>query len=253
MDHTDSNPDTGTTETRTCPRHGEYESVYYALGNGTWSECPECVQSLSMQNEFREQQLKVDIEGWLERADIPLRFKDATFENYVCRSERQRAICEQTKSYAENIRKHRKTGTSMIMTGDVGTGKTHLAIAVAKYAITQQHVAAKYTGLEKLLLRVKSTFGKGSSESQIGIINEMRSYSLLIIDEIGVQHKTDFERQVMFDVVNARYEDMKPTILISNLDIHTITECIGDRVVDRLRENGGISLVFKWDSHRRAS
>ncbi|WP_252495903.1 ATP-binding protein, partial [Escherichia coli] len=66
----------------------------------------------------------------------------------------------------------------------------------------------------------------------------------MVIDEVGAQHGTDFERQVLFQVVNGRYERLLPTILISNLSLVDIRRFIGDRVIDRLCDaNGEVVLL----------
>ena len=54
----------------------------------------------------------------------------------------------------------------------------------------------------------------------------------------------------VFDVINERYENLRPTIILSNLTTEEIRAYLGDRVYDRLRENGGKAFVFDWDSYR---
>ena len=75
-------------------------------------------------------------------------------------------------------------------------------------------------------------------------------YELLVLDEIGVQFGSDAEKLIMFDIINERYEAMRPTILISNLALSGLSEFVGDRIVDRMKENGGKLMVFDWESHR---
>ena len=70
------------------------------------------------------------------------------------------------------------------------------------------------------------------------------------VDEIGVQFGSDTEKMFIFEVLDGRYNKMKPTILISNLPISGIKECIGDRCIDRLREDGGKVIVFDFESQR---
>jgi hypothetical protein len=48
-----------------------------------------------------------------------------------------------------------------------------------------------------------------------------------------------------------RYEEMKPSLLVSNLTVDEIIDYLGDRVFDRMRENGGAVLAFNWTSHRQ--
>jgi hypothetical protein len=73
---------------------------------------------------------------------------------------------------------------------------------------------------------------------------------LLVLDEIGVQYGTETEQKILFRIIDLRYEEMKPTILISNLAIPAFTEFVGERVVDRMRENGGMLFAFDWESYR---
>ena len=68
---------------------------------------------------------------------------------------------------------------------------------------------------------------------------------LLILDEVGIQAGTENERNILFDVLNTRYADMRPTIVISNLKLVEITNYLGTRIIDRLSENGGQVVPFK--------
>ena len=74
---------------------------------------------------------------------------------------------------------------------------------------------------------------------------------LLILDEIGLQHGSEAEKIILFEILNERYMQCKPTILISNLDINDLKEYITERVIDRMREGGGQKIVFNWESNRR--
>jgi len=71
------------------------------------------------------------------------------------------------------------------------------------------------------------------------------------MDEVGVQFGSEFERQIMFDVLNERYEKRKPSILLSNIPPSELGTYLGDRVTDRLREDGGKMIAFDWESYRR--
>ena len=55
---------------------------------------------------------------------------------------------------------------------------------------------------------------------------------------------------MLFTLLNGRYEAMRPSIVISNLTVSEVSKYLGDRVYDRLRENGGGVLAFDWQSFR---
>ncbi|MBL1506063.1 ATP-binding protein, partial [Klebsiella pneumoniae] len=73
---------------------------------------------------------------------------------------------------------------------------------------------------------------------------------LLIIDEVGIQFGSKAEEMIMFEIINTRYERLKPTILISNLPKDELTQFIGERVIDRMNDGGGCTISFTWDSYR---
>lgn len=236
---------------RHCKRHGYYEVDF------AWMICPVCAEEARKQKELliRKQVRDYDADNWMrttmERGDIPNRFKDSSFENYQINTGAQEKAVKSLIRYASNLRDYTETGRSLILSGGVGTGKTHLAISTVRYAITSQKITARYTSFDRLMLRIKATFRKNADADIDGIVDELRRPDLLVIDEIGAQAATDFERLVMFQIINARYEDCKPNILISNLNIEQLGDCVGDRVIDRLRDNGGAIVLFEWDSHRR--
>jgi DNA replication protein DnaC len=75
---------------------------------------------------------------------------------------------------------------------------------------------------------------------------------LLILDEVGVTiGNATTRRAMLFDVLNARYGEMRPTILIGNLTAAEMEAYLGERIMDRLLEIGSAMVPFAWASHRR--
>ena len=83
-------------------------------------------------------------------------------------------------------------------------------------------------------------------------MDRLSKVGLLIIDEIGIQFGSDTEKLLISEIIDNRYQNLLPTVLISNLDLAGIKSCIGERSYDRLREDGGKVVAFNWDSHRGA-
>jgi len=102
----------------------------------------------------------------------------------------------------------------------------------------------------KAIRRVKDSWSTESGENESQAVRAFTLPDLLILDEVGIQAGTEFEKNILFDLLNARYERRKPTILISNLEIDEVREFLGERVFDRLREDGGEVIPFTWESHR---
>lgn len=253
-----------------CDQHGEFEAeVWKATGDWSRAECPDCKQEAAAAAEQEEAERKRRWEAeapareeqrWLERkrlvaakldaAGLPLRHRHKGFGDYQPQGDAAAKALVACHEYAESYQTNRRDGVSLILTGTAGTGKTHLACAIASHVIAGHLANALYAKAGDLLREVKSTYSKASKVTEDEVICRYASADLLIIDEVGVQFGTDAERVILFEIINARYERMLPTVLISNLALPALADMIGERVIDRMRENGGKALVFGWPSHR---
>lgn len=248
------------TELRICSAHGPYTAKKFY---GHWSMCEACFDA-KIKQEVAEDQAKIAVERQnlkiqqvLNRAGIPERFSDRSFDNYRVDTEDQGKRLAVCRSYAEKFPELVKRGQSMIFLGKTGTGKTHLAIAIAHQVIAQGYTAAFMT-VGDCLRRVRDTWKKNSEVSESSILDDLGRIDLLILDEVGVQYGTDAEKILLFDLLNRRYENRKPVIMLTNLPLEaaksgdpTIVDFLGERIIDRLRENGGKVLKFTWESYRR--
>jgi len=246
------------TEERTCSKHGAYTSTNF-IGEH-WTECPKCM--IKRRDAEAKEQIERDKQAALEReqrrwagkigsAAIPERFKDRTLDSYVAKTSGQQKALVFAKEYAQNFDQVIQTGRSAIFVGNVGTGKTHLAVGIA-LSIMQQQRSPVFVTVQRLIRRIKDSW-RTKEESESDVINAFASPDLLILDEVGVQFGSEFEKQILFDVLNERYEKLKPSILLSNIPKEQLTDYLGERVMDRLRENGGALIGFNWESHRRST
>ena len=106
-----------------------------------------------------------------------------------------------------------------------------------------------YSTVPELIRAVRDTWRKESKFSTTQVIESMRSMDLLVIDEVGVQTGTDGEQVILYDILDGRYRDCMPTVMVTDLDGKAMRQAIGDRLYDRLRETSR-RVLFDWDSHR---
>ena len=112
------------------------------------------------------------------------------------------------------------------------------------------------------IIRVfKRSMVRDSGYTDGDVIDELASFDLLVIDEVGAQAGTQYELAALHEVIDKRYNLVRPTVLISNLPATTrpgatgeqaksLEQYIGARALDRLRENGALLAGFTWASAR---
>jgi len=183
--------------------------------------------------------------------NIPLIFKENNFDNFETKTEEQKEAKDICFKYADNFDNSLETiGINMILCGSPGTGKTHLACSIIKHVIEKKESCAKFFTLSKAIRSIKSTWNKNSEENEQQAIDKFIYTDLLILDEVGVCWGSNVEKMLLTEIINERIENMKSTIMISNLDTKLLKESIGERVVDRMQNKGSKFIKFKGSSYR---
>jgi len=244
-----------TPETLNCEKHGDYKARYSIFGDKaiTSKACPKCAEESEMkrQEEEREKAEK-DYQRRkmkrIENAGVSKRNIGKTFDSFRCDNQAQVQALAHCKDLCKDINDG-KVAKNTFMIGGVGTGKTHLASSIVHELIDDKTVCM--IRLIELMRKLKDTWRRDSEVTEQKVIDHYGSLDLLIIDEVGIQFGSDAERMFMFDIINTRYDNLKPTLMISNLNLESIKQTLGEQVVDRLREDGGKVLIFDFESQRK--
>ncbi|MGS8279360.1 ATP-binding protein [Pseudomonas aeruginosa] len=241
-----------------CRVHGDFadELIESFSGDHFWQGCTRCqFDALHSADEAIRKPAQALRRDWamnvsLMAAEIPLRFRGATLDTYRAETEGQAVALNECTEYVNGFERNWELGRSMLLLGSVGTGKTHLCCAIAQQVIRSYGASARYTMAIEIIRDIKMTFDKKSEQTERDVYSSLLAPDLLVIDEVGVQHGSDFERQVLFEVIDSRYRQLMPTIVISNLGLAGLRKCLGDRAVDRLTDAGGPAVLFTWASAR---
>lgn len=232
-----------------CPEHGAYVST--CLIRNVWSKCPRCeLARLAAEDTRRAAEEAAAAErrhlSMLDGARIPARFRGRSFDNFVASTDEQRHALTVARDYAETFAEHARKGTGLIFAGRPGTGKSHLAGAILQALLSTE---VRYCTCMDLIRSVRETWRRDSERSEAQILSYFERLDLLVIDEVGMQYGTDGEQTILFDVLDRRYREVRPTVILTNQDRAGFAGFVGERTFDRLKE---ISrwVSFEWESYR---
>lgn len=244
-----------------CPEHGQFESWLVEQFDGSWkaNTCQQCRwQALNWQHvaeatrdAAREAKRAELVNQRLIESGITPRFRGCSFDNFEAAGDQaKRVALESCRRYAMEFDAVMREGRSQLLLGNLGTGKTHLASAIVQGVVRKYLATAIFTTASEIARAVKATFLKSSRVSERDVLDELASVDLLVIDEVGVQVSNgDFGPVLLHEVIDRRYQQMRATILISNLTVEELPRFMGDRALDRLRQ-GGRLVEFTWGSSR---
>src|SRR3989344_1435394 len=205
------------------------------LGWRRQEHCESCSKIVAeeRERETADRERKEKIVRLFETSGMRGIMRDMTFDSF--NQQRRGKIYEAAKRYAEDFTP--QTNTGLILFGKAGAGKTHLAVAIARYVIEQKQIAARVARTVELLADIRQTFSEHDgyrAESEIELIRKFTSVSLLVLDDLGAEKISDWVKEVFYRIIDERWLEQRPVIVTSNLNIKELEEKIGDRVVSRI-------------------
>lgn len=237
-----------------CADHGQYTSsgVRFLGKREIWTPCPDCEEARLAATRHAEAQEQAErerarLEAMLGQAAIPRRFMERSLDNFVAETTEQQNALSVTREFAKNFAHHAERGDSLIFSGLPGTGKSHLGAALLK-AVIPEYVGL-YITCTGMIRAVRATWSRDSERTEVDVLREFGTVELLVLDEVGASGGTDNEQSLIFDILDRRYRDMRPTILLTNLDKSGFKSFVGDRVFDRMTEVARW-VSFDWASYR---
>jgi DNA replication protein DnaC len=166
---------------------------------------------------------------------IPKRFRGVSFERKpIC--DLDASLLRHVRSFVNRIGERIDAGDGLWFAGDVGTGKTSLAMLVSKAALEAGCSVAIYS-TPRLLAEIKGTYDRDSDDSYMKLFRRLCSVDLLHLDDLGAERPTEWVLEQLYSIVNERWQDGRSIIVTSNLmDLDRLREQIGPRTVSRLSE-----------------
>ena len=141
-------------------------------------------------------------------------------------------------------------GIILALVGTRGNGKTQLAVALAKRRIRATLKPAMFATATDFFMQIKSTYRKDSDRDESEVVGAFSAPELLILDEIGKRGGSEWENNLLFELLNRRYNDLRDTIVIDNRSMAEFADTIGPSLASRMNEGGGI-VHCDWETFRK--
>jgi len=158
-------------------------------------------------------------------------------------------LVREVRRYVDDVEGNLDAGRGLWFMGDVGTGKTTLAMLVSKAALDAGRSVAIYS-LPRLLAEIRETFDDDSQRSYLELLQRLSDVDLLHVDDVGAEKTSEWVLEQLYAIVNARYEAECSIVITTNLQPHELSEQIGERTVSRLTEICGAGLPMYGDDWR---
>jgi DNA replication protein DnaC len=146
---------------------------------------------------------------------IGRRFLEVSFEREPIVS-LDSVVLRQVRGFTRSLEDNLEAGRGLWFDGPVGTGKTSLAILVAKAAKQAGRSYAVYP-VPRLLAEIKRTFDRDASDSYLGFFRRLCSVDLLVLDDLGAEKQTEWVLEQLYSIVNERWQDRRSIVVTTNI------------------------------------
>lgn len=195
-------------------------------------------EEIAKQEEMVAKMRKAEIDKLIEKSNLGLRFRDRTFETYVVKTEWQKNAIRIAEEFVVDMCGN-ECKQGLLLSGTVGTGKTHIAAAVAN-RLMQKGCPVMFGTSANLLAQIKAGW-KDDSDGEV--VRKMCRIDLLVIDDFGKEYSRknadgwSWAQEQFFNVINSRYENYMPMVITTNFSMEQLKDIHGEAIVSRLVES----------------
>jgi DNA replication protein DnaC len=182
---------------------------------------------------------------------IPRKYRGVSFDRAPV-TELSPNVVRPVRAFCRNIDENIRHGRGLWFMGDVGTGKTTLAMLVSKEAIKRGHSVAIYS-VPRLLAEIRDTYDTGAGDrSHADLFAHLVAVDVLHLDDLGAEKQTEWVLEQLYSLVNERYEQERSIVVTTNLiETASLEQQIGRRTVSRLTEMTDQLPLFGPDLRER--
>jgi len=169
-------------------------------------------------------------------ASIPRRYYHCRLDNFHDRNSAALIAARRKVQEFVDVWPGQHDGRVLLLMGGCGSGKTHLAVASLLEII---HCGKPgrliFSNFQDLIQEIQASFDNDQVPSKSELLRPLLEADLLVLDELGSQKPSMFVHDILYYVINSRYNEERVTIFTTNLT-DELQERIGDRLRSRLYE-----------------
>lgn len=239
------------------------------VGEDGLLRCGKCHGRKQFRGSFLEKEFIVPVACECERAVLEAEEKERQRRERIEEIKRRKATCihdralmnatfdkddgslpqiASARRYVETWEERKRNNDGLLLWGDVGCGKTFYAACIAN-ALIEEGVSVLMTNFAKILNSLSGMYG----DDKNAFISSMMSYSLLIIDDLGIERNTEYALEQVYNIVDERYKANLPLIVTTNLSLNTLKnppDTAHQRIYDRVLSMC-VPVRFTGGSHRK--
>lgn len=188
------------------------------------------------------------IESIIGASGLGRRFLNRRFESFQVTAENAEGY-ETAKGYAEGFSllkddQAMQEENGLLIYGPKGTGKTHMAAAIAN-DLLRQGVPVVFATMIDLLAKIKDSFDRNQGASEEEILRLYKTCDLLIIDDLGKEQPTEWALAKIYQIINARYEDYRPIVVTSNYSPQELVDRMTPKGGDRITADATVDRIIE--------
>ena len=164
---------------------------------------------------------------------------EASFDNFEVKTHAQKEDLEFAKQQTEDY-KSGKVG-NVVVIGDVGVGKSHLAYSMIKELTEDSDKTAAFVNVVDLLAKLKADF-----QSESDYVYRLNSLDYLVLDDLGTEKTSEWSAGVIYSILNARDK----TIITTNLEPKFLVQKYGKRLYSRIFKGSTMSDVYRMQNQK---
>ena len=126
-------------------------------------------------------------------------------------------VIRMAQNYVKNWKRVKAENLGLLFWGDVGTGKSYAAACIAN-ALLEMRIPVLMTNFSKMLNQMGGLY----SEERFSYISSLSGFSLLIIDDLGIERSTDYAKEQVYSIIDERYKSGLPVVVTTNLTIEDL-------------------------------